>query len=377
MSIISKHLIIDATSATGRLTGIERYTRETTKRLIGSADERNIRITILLAKNTVWYSHKGNNSKVKILYSPYTSRLLTEQIWIPAIIYRLKPSHCFFPAFPPSPMVFGKKNCKIVKTVHDAVMWKLPQTLPWKNKLYMKPLETFGIHRYDQIFTVSEHALKELSELFPATKGKIINASNGIDYNNFNIEFTEEHVAAFRKKHSLPDRFLLFIGTLEPRKNLLFLLEVLVQLHTLNHNVKLVIAGRFGWGSNEIHNYITKNDIQDHVQLLGAVPDDDLPALYKLSTVFVFPSLYEGFGLPVIEAMAAGTPVIASNTSSIPEAGGAAAMLISPTDKDAWSDAIVKIFSDYTLRQKMKEEGFRHALKFDWNNVAKRIIRSI
>lgn len=377
MLAISKHLIIDATSATGRLTGIERYTRETTTRLIDSAGERNIRITILLAKNTVWHLYEGNNSKVKILHSPYTSRLLTEQIWIPSVIYRLKPSHCFFPAFPPSPMVFGKKNCKILRTVYDAVMWKLPQTLSWKNKVYMKPLETFGIHRYDHIFTISEHAFSELTEIFPATKDKIENASIGIDYNKFNKTYSDESFCTFRKEHTLPDQFLLFIGTLEPRKNLLFLLEVLGHLHTLDHNVKLVIAGRFGWGSNKIYNYILKNSLQDHVQLLGAVPDDELPILYKLATVFVFPSIYEGFGLPVIEAMAAGIPVIASNTSSIPEAGGDAALLLPPTDKEEWSNAIVKILSDNNMREKMKEQGFRQASKFDWNSVAKRIFNAL
>jgi glycosyltransferase involved in cell wall biosynthesis len=369
-------LIIDATLLRDRLTGIERYTLEVTKALVEQAVEIDCSVLLLLAhESTNQEFAKLNKLPCTIVKSPFRSRLLTDQIWIPIVLARNVSKTCFFPGFPPGLAVrFFSRKHQIVRTVYDAVMWRLPETLSWKNKLYMRPFETFGLAYYDTIFTISDFSKRELSYFFPGVGNRIFNTSIGIDYQKY-YPPSIESINFIRNKFNLPEHYFLFIGTLEPRKNLPFLLEVFYHLKDRHPELRLLLVGRLGWGRKIVDETINKLGLATQVRILGSVKDADLFSILRASEGLLFPSLYEGFGLPVIEAMACGVPVIASNTSSIPEAAGEAAMLLSPTDKYAWSNAIVKIVSDDTLRQKMKEEGFRQAMKFDWHNVAKRILK--
>lgn len=375
MPIRTKHLFIDATVVGTRVTGIERYASEITRALIAKDVSVGYEVTILVARNSSWWRDRLFRS-VSVRRSVFDSRLLTEQVWIPRVLLGAAPSVCFFPAFPPSPLVFHlARNTRIVRTVYDAVMWRHPETLPWKNKLYMRPLETYGISRYHFIATISKSAESELCEFFPDAASKIENCGIGLDPAKFSV--AHENCAVIRSKYHLPESFILSVGTLEPRKNLLFLLEVVDQIRKRHCEVCIVLAGRFGWGTEALRAKVHALSLEDNVRVIGAVSDDDIAQLYRMAAVLAFPSLYEGFGLPIIEAMASGTPVVASNTSSMPEAAGTAATLLPPDDTRAWADALSEIIRDSNRATEMSQAGLRQAQRFRWDSVAENIVRHL
>ncbi len=319
-----------------------------------------------------------NHPACTIKSSPFHSRLLTEQVWIPWILCPIKKAVCFFPAFPPSPLVniFRFKK-RVIKTVFDAVMWRHPETVSWKNKFYMRPLETYWMTRYDQIHTISNFSMQEITSLFPAIKNKVTNSGIGCNYDKFTsshrVNCTDKQI----KGYELPKEFILFVGTLEPRKNLVLLLEAICLLKNKIPDIRLVIAGRFGWGADALFKCVAERQLAENVIFLGAVSDKDLPILYSLATIFVFPSLYEGFGLPVVEAMAAGTPVIASHAASIPEAAGDAAVLLPPDNAALWSDALYSLLQDADRRNDLIKKGYQQAQKFSWHDVSRKILETL
>jgi glycosyltransferase involved in cell wall biosynthesis len=180
--------------------------------------------------------------------------------------------------------------------------------------------------------------------------------------------------APVRAKYKLPDDYILHVGTLQPRKNLIRLIEAMQAIRHAQRqvgirNLTLVLAGQPGWLSAPV--LAKAREHSDVVRLLGYVPDEDLAGLYSGARAFVFPSLYEGFGFPVLEAMACGTPVICSDTSSLPELVGEAALLVDPTDTSALASAVARVLSEDNLRAALVEKGFVQARKFSWDRTAR------
>ena len=365
-----REILIDATSVTDRLTGIERYTREVTKRI---TETSTLPTTILVGGDRSWIQCAPLYRDTTILSSPFAGRLLTEQLWIPRTLMTRRPLVCLFPGFPPSPAVF-RFGSRIVRTVHDAVPWRKAETLSWKARLYHKPLETLGIPHYDIIVTVSEFSQKELIRRFSDIASRIVVASDGVSWDRFGGSSERKPLERIRRKYDLPRRFGLFVGTIEPRKNLPHLVEVLSGIRRDGVPLSLVIVGRAGWGAKRLLKTIHDFGMSPNVNLLGAVEDEDLPGIYRLATVFLFPSLYEGFGLPILEAMASGVPVIASNSTAIPEVAGDAAILVPPEDVLAWRRAIYRVLEDRALARRMGVDGIRHARQFSWERVGQRIL---
>ncbi|MFQ3630964.1 glycosyltransferase family 4 protein, partial [Roseiflexus sp.] len=182
-----------------------------------------------------------------------------------------------------------------------------------------------------------------------------------------------------RQRLRLPSRFVLFVGTIEPRKNLVRLLEAFARIDptTLpdgSGRLFLVIAGRRGWMYQPVFEAIERLSLRDRVQVLDFVADSDLPIVYNLAQVFVYPSIYEGFGLPPLEALACGTPVVTSDNSSLPEVVGNAALLAPADDIDALSDRIARLLSDGALRDRLRQAGLEQAQRFRWEASARQII---
>jgi glycosyltransferase involved in cell wall biosynthesis len=175
-------------------------------------------------------------------------------------------------------------------------------------------------------------------------------------------------VAAFRAEHGLPERFILFVGTLEPRKNVARLIEAFSRLP--KNRPPLMLVGGRGWFYDEVFRQIQVLDLSDQVRHLGYVPAEELPLWYNAASLFVYPSLYEGFGLPPLEAMACGTPVVASNGSSVPEVVGPAGLLVEPTDTEAMAAAMERALSDQDLRLRMRAAGLVQASGFSWRQTA-------
>jgi glycosyltransferase involved in cell wall biosynthesis len=359
-------IMIDATSLARKITGIENYTKNLIYN-ISSIISPNHELYLLFRKEIP--DHFINIPGVKALKSPFDSQILCEQLWIPYIKLKIKPDIIHFPAFPPSFFCF--KN--VVFTLHDATMWKFPETTSLKNKLYMRPLSKKGVKKAKKVLTVSNCSLQEINSIFPQYKEKVINTGISISdefYKTTNIEKLEK----IREKYNLPSQFFLTVGSLEPRKNLKFLIEVVSDLIKDHPSCNLVITGRSAWGSEEINKLVKEKKLENNITFTGYIPDEDLIGLYQMAYYFICPSIYEGFGLPVLEAMACGTPVILANTSSLPEVADYAGLYFNPTIKEELIAILYKIYGNSAFRKEMAIKAKQRSFDFSWKAVADNIM---
>jgi glycosyltransferase involved in cell wall biosynthesis len=250
----------------------------------------------------------------------------------------------------------------------DVTYLSHPHTHSPLNRTFLQLMAPHFLRAADAIITISQCTLSQALTHYDFIKHKVY-----IIYSAVNAEFRPVsdliQQAQLRARYSLPERFLLYVGTIEPRKNLSMLFEAFKQANI--KGLKLVIAGKKGWLYREIFARLQTLGLEQDVLFTGFVPDDDLPTLYSCAEGFVFPSLYEGFGLPVLEAMACGTPVISSNTSSLPEVTGDAAQLVAPDDVRGWAEAITRLAQDAALRAELRERGLRRASRFTWQAAAR------
>lgn len=359
-----KSILIDCTSCHGRISGLERYTIEIVNRLI-LIDHSNY--VLAIPKGTKEFN---NVDRCRIHRSWFNNRLINEWLFLPWVFLKTKCSAVFFPAFPPS-LVFKIFNCEIYRTVHDAVMWKYPNTISIKTKLYTKILETVFISRYNKILTVSEFSKAEIQEVFPKLKTDILNTYNGVD---FDFDYFPDKIKTDLHFNS---KYILTVGTIEPRKNYVFLIRVFKQVLDSNPSIKLVIAGRKGWGIDEVNKEITRLGIADSVILTGGVSDEKLYNLYYFSDLFVYPSIYEGFGLPLLEAMFFKKFIISANNSALPEVVGKAGILLKTFDTEKWVNTINEFFTNPNLYISYTENASNQLRKFNWENIAALVHRFI
>ena len=259
-----------------------------------------------------------------------------------------------------------------VITVHDLSGYKMPR-LHKRKTHFTNLMYPFYVKKASRIIAVSEFTAKELASCFPETSSKttVVHEAAPTEYS----EVTEEsELSRIREKYNLPPRFFLFLGTLEPRKNLPGLLEAFLQMaDSVPHS--LVISGAVGWKTGELFDKLKMSGAEDRIRLTGFVDRKDIPALLSLADIFLYPSLYEGFGLPILEAMACGTPVITSNTSSMPEVAGGAALLVDPGSPESISNAIMTLAHDEGRRTLLREKGLVRAGEFSWEKSAKETLQ--
>ncbi|CAG0962750.1 partial mannosyl-N-acetyl-alpha-D-glucosaminyl-diphospho-ditrans, octacis-undecaprenol 3-alpha-mannosyltransferase / alpha-1,3-rhamnosyltransferase, partial [Anaerolineae bacterium] len=229
--------------------------------------------------------------------------------------------------------------------------------------------------RAARVIAISESTAHDLVELMGIPREKIDVAVPGIS-NDFCPQPPEE-VEAFRRKNNLPERFLFFLGTLEPRKNLPMLLRAYAQLPQSDREaVHLILGGGKGWMYDEIFATITQHQLANTVHVPGFVDAEALVWWYNAAEAFVYPTLFEGFGIPIVEAMVCGTPVIASNTSSLPEAAGEAGVLLPPDDESAWTQALSRMIHDAEWRAERSRLGQTWAANFSWERTAQQTLES-
>lgn len=238
---------------------------------------------------------------------------------------------------------------KVITTVYDMTYKLYPETMDKRNLKRLNDDMEYSVNRADKIITITESSKNDIVKFLNVDHSKIEIVSCGVDYNNFNRTFSDNEKSIVRDKYNLPHNYILYMGTLEPRKNI----ESIVKAFSLfiaknvlsNNNIKLVIAGKKGWMFESIFNIVSKLNLNDHVIFTDYVDEIDKPIIYNMAKLFVFPSLYEGFGIPVLEAMASSVPVITSNVSSLPEVSGEAAILVEPKD----IKGIAKIWIEFYL----------------------------
>ena len=266
--------------------------------------------------------------------------------------------------------------CRSVVTIHDCIHLRFPQYLPSTlGYAYARGQMWTATHRAARVITVSEASKRDILHYFHIPESRIEVIYNAID-DRFWQEPPADEVARVRERYRLTDPFVLYTGNIKPHKNLERLIEAfhLLRQNSPNlSNVQLLIIG------DEISKYATlrravhRHKLHKHVRFFGFVPDQTLAALYRLADVFVFPSLYEGFGLPPLEAMASGTPVITSNVSSLPEVVGDAAIMIDPHDPKAIAEAMHRVLTDPGLRADLRARGLARAREFSWERSIKRV----
>ena len=264
---------------------------------------------------------------------------------------------------------------KTIITVYDMVCSRYPETMDARNRRLLEKHLAESCRAADRIITISDFSKNEIVETLGIDPEKIRVAKCGYDRRLFRPADDErEKLSAslfLGQKYHIRSRYLLYLGTLEPRKNLDTLLAAFPAVREKYPDLKLVICGGNGWQYESTLSRIESPELRDSVIRTGYVPDEDKRLLYICSEMLVFPSLYEGFGLPILEAMACGTPVVGSNASSIPEVIGNAGALCTPTQPEAFSQAILRLMSDRKLSRQLSERGIRRAERFSWDTAAK------
>ncbi|MDR1666412.1 MAG: glycosyltransferase family 4 protein [Bacteroidales bacterium] len=269
------------------------------------------------------------------------------------------------------PAGLKKVGIRSVVTVHDLIFLRYPGYYhPLDRMIYLKKMQ-YACREADHIVTVSECTQRDVISFFGVDPRKVSIIYQGCDA-SFHSPAGEDKIREVRKKYGLPEKFMLNVGTMEARKNLLLAVKAMLYI---SPDIHLVAVGRETAYTAQIRDFIARHGLDARVHLFSGVPLKDLPAIYQASLLFVYPSFYEGFGIPVIEALYSGVPVVAAIGSCLLEAGGPHSFYIQPDDEMALADAVKKIISNDSLREKMIDEGKKHAFRFDDQLLAQQMIQ--
>jgi len=365
-------IAIDLTPVPKQMTGVGKYAQG----LVKSLAEYD-------RKNHYWIFIKGNQYQdfdpnkdnfhiihlSNILYN-IPIRILWEQLVLPLYLYRKK-IDILHSIHYTTPLI---TSCKCVITFHDMTFYLFPEKHTHVKRAFFHSFIPLSIKKATRLIAVSENTKSDIQERFDISLPKIDVIYETID----SIYHTLRDIDAIlhiKKKYEIQDKFILYVGTLEPRKNVLRLIQAynrLILENKINH--QLVIAGKKGWSYQEIFNMVERLDsnVKKMVIFTGYVPEEELPLLYNAADLFVYPSLYEGFGIPPLEAMACGVPVIVSNVSSLPEVVGYAGILVDPYNVEELCQTIYKVITEKDLREVLKKKGFQRAQEFSKEKLAKK-----
>ncbi len=261
-----------------------------------------------------------------------------------------------------------------VVTIYDLSFVHYPARLPRSRRLYLSTMTRRSCEQAQRVIAISQATADDLTQLWNIPSSKIDIAVPGYDKTRFK-PLSQAEQEAFRAQKSLSERFWFFVGTLEPRKNLPMLLEAYASLQP-HERLPLVIGGGKGWDYQPIFDAVKTHRLEKEVQFIGYVPTDELPIWYNCAELFIYPSVFEGFGLPVLEAMACGTPILTSDQSSLPEVAGNVGMCISPHDGHAWADALRFAFHNRAWREEQSLAGIERAQNFSWTHTAEQTLYS-
>ena len=259
--------------------------------------------------------------------------------------------------------------CASVVTFHDMTFFLFPELHTVFKRLFFPAAIRYSAHAANAIIAISESTRQDAIRLLDINPTRIHTIPLGVT-DEFRSYPASPQLSLIRQKYKLPDHFILYVGMLEPRKNIPMLLRAYRRVLDRGPAPALVLAGRMGWGVDAIHQIISQLALTEQIHFTGYVTPQDLPFVYNLADLFVYPSLYEGFGLPPLEALACGTPVITSAISSMPANMGDAAILVPPSDETALSTAIWEVLNNAELHQALAVKGPLQAAKYKWKTTA-------
>lgn len=309
-------------------------------------------------------------------YEILKPKKLWTRIALPLSLYKAKPKYDLI--FSPTHYIPRFSPTKRVVTIFDLSFLHFPQMFDKKDLWQLKNWTDFSIKNADHIITISNFSKKDIILSYGTDKNMITVAYPGYDRENYKFQITNSKLDRLREKYNIKDSYIIYIGTVQPRKNLVRLIEAVAKIENLSLIVvgKITGEGRRGWMYEEILEAPKRLGIKERVKFLGFVPTEELPNLIAGSECFILPSLYEGFGIPVVEAMACGVPVIVSNVSSLPEVVGKAGLLVDPYSVDQIEQAIRTIISDKKLRAAYIKKSLLRSKHFSYDKMARTILKS-
>lgn len=359
------NILIDLTSLADNFSGIERYAACLALEMIKDINH----LYILIFKEEIHYMFKTiyKQKNIKIYILKRCNKLFFNQVRLPIEIYKHKADYYLFLAFP-VPVILFKKN--MVSTIHDICCWDCPETMTKMSKWYFRISNRIAIIKCKSIITISRFSKRRIQEYLNYNENKIWLVYCGIDEKFRSYKQIAINNKLIHDKYNLPEQYILSLSTLEPRKNLKLLIDAYRDLYNENKIcIPLVLAGRQGWKMDEFFKNIKiEEEVKKNIYFTGFIDDDDLPAVYADAELFVFPSLYEGFGMPPLEALACGTKVLVSDSSSMPEVLGDEAVYFKNGNKKDLKDKLEKNIKNKTkLNTKLNT-------KFNWKTEANKIL---
>jgi glycosyltransferase involved in cell wall biosynthesis len=365
------HIGINAHLLSGRAgyrsAGIHGYIYHTLANLKAAAPD-DWRFTVMVGKNNPAQFDGLNMRRARLNTESPLRRILWEQAAQPWGLDQFDLYHAM--AFV-SPMLLTRPS---VVTVYDLSFLHYPQVLSASRRLYLRLFTALSCRRARRVIAISGSTARDVAESFGIPADKIDVAVPGYDTQAFR-PLPPEQVAAFRARAGLPDRFWLFLGTLEPRKNLVTLIEAYAALPK-RERLPLILAGGKGWDYHDIFAAVERYNLVSEVTFPGYLPIEDLPLWYNSAEGFIYPSVFEGFGLPVLEAMACGTPVMVSDVSSLPEVVRDAGVRLPPRDIAAWTEALRRAYQDADWRAEASRQGLTEAARYRWAETARETANS-
>lgn len=351
--IMALKVAFDTSSTRGRKTGIGSYTES----LICALKKFVPQINVLEMADGATADQRTPN------------RILREQFVIPRFAARSRAEILHLTGFA-CPF---RASCPVVLDAHDMVGVLFAENFPLAARFYWSKYLPFTLRFAQRLIVPSESAKKDVVRLAKIPAGQIHVIPHGRN-SNFGPILDQQVLKEVQQRLNLPSDFLLFVSTLEPRKGVDTLIDAFARIAGRIPE-DLVIVGRRGWYWEKLVRNVQEVGLENRVHFLDYIADKDLPPIYNLAKVFVFPSRYEGFGLTVLEAMSCGTPVISSNASSLPEVAGDAAVLVPPDDAEQLADEMMRVTADPSLRQELRMRGLEQAQKFSWERAAEETVR--
>lgn len=273
-----------------------------------------------------------------------------------------------------TPTHYAPRFCPVPTAISimDLSYIYFPQLFKKSDLYQLKNWTYYSVKKAKTVFTISKSSKNDIIKEYKIPENKVVVTYPGIKVSSIKNQVLSMDI--IKEKYGIEGKYILFVGTLQPRKNITKLIEAFSKLKT---DLKLVIIGKKGWLFEEILEAPEKFGVENRVKFLNFVPDEDLADFYSNAICFVLPSLYEGFGLPVVEAMKYGCPVITSNISSLPEAGGDAALYFDPQDADDIAAKIEQVISSEKIRKEMIEKGYNQVKKFSWKKTAEETLKEL
>ncbi len=352
-------IVIDARMVASKNYGIGRYMYNLIENLIPLASRDEF---TLLVNDDFLRPLVGRAPNFELLNVNIKWLSLAEQFRLPRVLGRLRPD-LFHAASFAVPLV---QPCRTVATIYDLIHLVFPEHYTLLHRLYFRLVLPRALRRAAKVITISRCSRGDLVSYYGLPENKIAIVYPAVE-EKFRPAGDRRALADFKRRHRLPDRFVLYVGNRKRHKNLAGLLAAFAKLGPEARSHRLVLSGRPDEATALLAG---RYGIADRLAYAPDVSDDELPLLYGAADVFVFPSLYEGFGLPPLEALACGTPTVVSNTSALPEVVGAAALQADPCDPDGLAAAIGRVLSDGDLARRLRELGPRRAAEFSWRKCA-------